>query len=58
MAKQFRAIVVTKEGRRYVTRWRADLMIAIRAGERLAAKKNLNVKTIDGQVREKGNQNG
>jgi hypothetical protein len=49
--KKCRAVIVTKDGKRYLTPWRGALHTALRAAERLAARKNLDVKQIDGMVR-------
>ncbi|WP_024517103.1 hypothetical protein [Bradyrhizobium sp. Tv2a-2] len=51
MSKNIRCVVVTTDGKRYVTRWFTNGLTAIRAAERLAERKELKVKAINGMVR-------
>jgi hypothetical protein len=51
MSMDVRCVVVTTDGKKYLTRWCADVIAAIRSAERFAERKSLDVKSIDGLVR-------
>lgn len=51
MTAKCRAIVITKQGKRHVTRWRDEMFDALGAAQRLAKRRRLDMKQIDGQIR-------
>jgi DNA-binding PadR family transcriptional regulator len=55
-ARKVRAIVVTEDGKKYLTDWRATWSGAMRAAKRLAERKALNVKQIDGMLLTKASE--
>lgn len=55
---KIRAVVITVDGKRYLTRWCKDAIAACRAAERLALRRNLKIKEVRGQSRWKSEKEG